>query len=99
MDDLEDVPLTEAELDAIRRLDLTSCDFVGDSGCSDPDCWKCHSPLGPVNLRLLAKNLATAAALCQAHRLGFDEGMDVAGVSEGYSSTHPWTPGCRRSPP
>jgi hypothetical protein len=48
VDDLEDVPLTEAEPSTSRRLDLTSCDFVGDIGCSDPDCWKCHAPLKPM---------------------------------------------------
>ena len=81
------------------KLDLCSCDFVGDSGCVDPDCWRCHSPLGPENLRTLAKNLAIAAALCRAHHLGFDEGMDAAGVGEGYPSARPWTPGCRRFAP
>jgi len=95
----EDVPLTEADLQRIRDLDLSSCDFVGDSGCVDPDCWQCHSPIGPESLRQLAKNLAAAAALCRAHRLGFDEGMDTAGVGEGYPSSQPWSPGCRRPAP
>lgn len=27
---------------------LTSCDFVGDSGCSDPKCQRCH-PLNPAS--------------------------------------------------
>ena len=91
----EDPPLTEADLEAVRQLDLTSCDFVGDSGCCDPDYWRCHSPLRTENLRTLAENLAAAAMLCRAHLLGFDEGMDTAGVSEGYPSSRPWTPGCR----
>lgn len=56
--------LSKADLQQIRDLDLSSCDFVGDSGCCDPDCWQCH--LGPDNLRTLAKNLATAAMLCRA---------------------------------
>jgi hypothetical protein len=80
VDDLEDVPLTEAELESLRQLDLTSCDFVGDSGCTDPDCWRCHSLMGPENLRTLAKNLATAAMLCRAWQL---RDADPA-----------WRPGC-----
>jgi hypothetical protein len=67
--DAEDTPLTEADLESIRQLNLTSCDFVGDSGCCDPNCWQCHSPLGPKNLRCLAENLATAALLCWAWQL------------------------------
>jgi hypothetical protein len=61
--------VTEADLESVRRLELTSCDVVGDSGCCDPDCWQCHSPLGPANLRILAKNLATAAWLCRSWQL------------------------------
>ena len=100
LDDDEDAqPLTEADLKMLRDLDLSSCDFVGDSGCVDSDCWRCHSLLRPENLRTLAKNLASAAALCRAYRLGFDEGMDAAGVGEGYPSGRPWTPGCRRFAP
>jgi len=76
----EDVPLTEEALQRIRDLNLTSCDFVGDSGCVDPDCWQCHSPIGPENLRTLAKNIATAAMLCRAWQL---HGEDPA-----------WSPGC-----
>jgi hypothetical protein len=60
-----DVPLTEADLQRIRDLDLASCDFC-ESGCSDPDCYRCYSPLRPENLRALAKNLAAAAMLCRA---------------------------------
>lgn len=78
MDDLETV--TEADLEAVRQLGLTSCDFVGDSGCCDPDCWQCHSPLGPKNLRTLAKNLATAAALCWSWQL--------------RDANAAWRPGC-----
>lgn len=99
LDDVDDTPLTEEDLASIRQLGLTSCDFVGDSGCCDPNCWQCHSPIGPENLRRLAKNLAAAAMLCRAHHLGFEEGMDTAGVGEGYPSSRPWTPGCRRSTP
>lgn len=77
-----DAPLTEADLKAF--LDLTSCDFVGDSGCVDPDCWQCHSPLGPENLRTLAGNLATAALLCWAWQLG--------------NVCPTWKPGCGESP-
>jgi hypothetical protein len=57
--------VTEADLQRIRDLDLSSCDFC-ESGCSDPDCWRCYSPLRPDNLRRLAKNLAVAAMLCRA---------------------------------
>ena len=78
--DLEDAPLTEADLKMIRDLNLSSCDFVGDSGCCDPNCWQCHSPLGPENLRTLAKNLAAAAMLCRAWQM-----RDVAPA---------WRPGC-----
>lgn len=75
-----EVPLTEADLQRLRDLDLSSCDFVGDSGCVDPECWRCHSPLRPENLRAFAKNIATAAMLCRAwsHR-----DLDPA-----------WQPGC-----
>ena len=79
-DDLEDGPLTEADLKMIRDLNLTSCDFVGDSGCVDPDCWRCHSPLGPENLCALAKNLAAAAILCRAWQMRDDQPA--------------WRPGC-----
>jgi hypothetical protein len=47
-------------------IELYSCDFVGDRGCCDPECWRCHSPLRPDNLRTLSKNLATAGNLCAA---------------------------------
>lgn len=99
--DYMDESLSEEDLQGVRATlrNLTSCDFVGDSGCVDPDCWQCHSPIGPRNLRQLAKNIATAAGLCRAHSLGFDEGMDTAGVGEGYPSSRPWMPGCRRSAP
>lgn len=65
---------------ASLEIELTSCDFVGDEGCVDPDCWRCHSPMGPENLRTLAKNLAAAAMLCRAWEL---RGADPA-----------WRPGC-----
>lgn len=48
---------------------LHACDGCGDSGCCDPDCWYCHSPLRPENLRTLADNLATAAQLDRSWRL------------------------------
>jgi len=51
------------------NIDLTSCDFCGDSGCADPDCWRCHSPLRPERLRTLAQNLAIAARLYHAWEL------------------------------
>lgn len=76
----EDVPLTEADLKMIHDINLTACDFVGDSGCVDPACWQCHSPLGPENLRALAKNLAAAAMLCRAWQM---RDADPA-----------WRPGC-----
>lgn len=60
---------------------LTSCDFVGDEGCIDPECWQCHSPLSPTHLRTLAKNLAIAGMLCQAWW---------------WRDQHPtWRPGCQ----
>ena len=75
-----DTPLTEEDLASIRQLNLTSCDFVGDSGCCDPNCWQCHSPIGPDNLRHLAKNIAAAAMLCRAWQM---RDVDPA-----------WRPGC-----
>ena len=75
----EDVPLTEADYQSIRDLNLTSCDFCG-GGCVDPDCWQCYSPIGPENLRQLAKNIASAAMLCRAWQL---RGEDPT-----------WRPGC-----
>lgn len=80
----DDKPLTEADLQSIRDLNLTSCDFVGDSGCCDPDCWQCHSPIGPENLRRLAANIAAAAMLCRAWQL-----------REGDPA---WYPGCKLDP-
>ena len=66
----DDKPMTDAELEEgrqiLRDLDLSSCDFVGDYGCCDLDCWRCHSPLRPENLRTLAENIAMAAMLCRA---------------------------------
>lgn len=64
----------------VHESNLTSCDFVGDSGCVDPDCWKCHSSLGPENLRTLAKNLAAAAMLCRAWQM--------------RDASPAWRPGC-----
>jgi hypothetical protein len=64
----------------VFTFDISSCHAVGDAGCCDPDCWYCHSPIGPENLRRLADNLATAAALCRAWQL---RDLDPA-----------WRPGC-----
>ena len=51
-------------------LELSSCNACGgDGGCCDPDCWRCHSLLRSENLRTLAENPATAAALCGAWEL------------------------------
>ena len=80
-----EVPLTEADLQRILDLDLTSCDFVGDSGCCDPDCWRCHSSLRPENLRTLAKNSAIAAMLFRAWQLRDEQPA--------------WRPGCRMEEP
>lgn len=82
--DIDDTPLTEADLASIRQLNLTSCDFVGDSGCCDPDCWQCHSPIGPANLRCRAENLATVALLCWAWQL--------------RDTCPTWKPGCGEPP-
>lgn len=75
-----EVPLTEADLKSIAALGLTSCDFVGDSGCTDPDCWQCHSPLSPSHLRTLASNLFAAALLCRGW--------------QGRDDDPTWRPGC-----
>ena len=80
LDGVDDTPLTETDLESIRQLGLTSCDFVGDSGCCDPNCWQCHSPVGPDNLRCLAKNLAAAAMLCRAWQM--------------HDADPAWRPGC-----
>lgn len=85
--DLEEAPLTAADLEDLRQLGLlglTSCDFVGDSGCVDPECWRCHSPLRPENLCTLAKNLATAAMLCWSWQL--------------RNACPTWKPGCGEPP-
>jgi len=58
------------------------------SGCFNPNCYACHSPLRPANLRLLAQNLATAATLCRAWQLG--------DVMDGPSK---WAPGCGMEAP
>ena len=81
MPDEDEKPLTEADLKMIRDLDLTSCDFVGDSGCCDEHCWRCHSPLRPENLRTFAKNLGTAAMLCRAWKMRDEDPS--------------WRPGCQ----
>lgn len=78
---LPEVPLTEEDLARLRDLDLTSCDFVGDAGCCDPECWRCHSPLRPENLRTLAVNIKTAAMLCRAWEL--------------RDAEPDWQPGCK----
>lgn len=80
----EEVPLTEAGLQRLGDLYLISCDFVGDSGCCDPDCYHCYAPLRPENLRTLAQNLATAAALCRSWSM-----HDVEPA---------WRPGCHLKP-
>lgn len=80
IEDLEDVPLSEADRKAYQELNLSSCDFVGDDGCTDFDCLRCHSLLSPENLRTLARNLAAGAMLCRAWQLR-DENPD-------------WRPGC-----
>ena len=68
-------PSMEISEELVHAL-LTDDDGV----CSDPECWRCHSPLRPENLRTLAKNLAAAAMLCRAWQL---RGEDPA-----------WSPGC-----
>ena len=82
--------MTETDDDLVARVrefmdGLTSCDFVGDSGCSDLACWRCHSIFAPENLRTLAGNLATAAFLCFAWE------ARVADPS--------WWPGCEMTAP
>jgi len=79
-----DRELTADEIKALRSLDLSSCDFVGDSGCVDPECWRCHSPLRSENLRTLAENLAIAALLYRAWHL--------------RDTCPTWTPGCGELP-
>jgi len=55
-----------------------------DGYCSNPECWRCHSPLRMENLRRLAQNLVDAAMLCRAWEL-----RDVDAE---------WWPGCGRAP-
>lgn len=62
---IEEVPLTEADLQRLGDLYLFACAACGD-GCCDPECYHCYSPLRPENLRTLAQNFATAAMLCRA---------------------------------
>lgn len=66
--DLVAIPVAKPQRSPRLDLDLYSC-AVGDSGCTDPTCWTCHSPLRPENLRTLADNLATAAMLFFAWQL------------------------------
>jgi hypothetical protein len=77
------------------NIELTSCGFVGDEGCIDPTCWQCHSPVGPTNLRALAKNLAIAAMLCRAWQLGWTVGSDPR-MDDGAPE---WRPGCGSEAP
>lgn len=72
-------PLTEEDRRRIAELDLSSCDFCG-GGCSDPECWRCYSPLSSENLHTLAENLSTAGTLCRAWQLFVDDPT--------------WYPGC-----
>ena len=97
MDDLveDEAPLTEADLKALRQLNLTSCDFCGDSGCCDPTCWRCHSPVGPEHLRALAKNLEAAAILCRAWQLGWGAGISYPRMD----GAPKWRPGCGSEAP
>lgn len=84
-------------MDDFERLfgGLTSCDFCGDLGCCDPDCYRCHSLLSPEGLRTLAKNLTTAAALCRSWQLGYVYGSDPR-MNDGAPE---WVPGCRLEAP
>ena len=95
----EDSELTAVEREAlytfVRATGLISCDFVGDSGCSDPTCWQCHSPVGPAALRCFAKNIAIAAVLCRAFQLGFTAGSDPRMSDDAPE----WCPGCGMEAP
>lgn len=66
-------------------VEITSCDCCPE-GCVDHDCYQCYSPLRPENLRRLAKNLATAAALLRSFELG-------------RAAWWAWTPGCGEGAP
>ena len=70
-----DEALPELSDELVHAL-LTNDDGV----CSDPDCWRCYSPLRPENLRRLAGNLAIGAALCRAWQHRGDDPT--------------WRPGC-----
>lgn len=66
-----------------HAMNWDGCFGCGDEGCVDEDCYYCHSPLRPPNLRRLAQNLATAAGLCKAWELG--------------QGPKGWKPGCGMS--
>lgn len=42
----------------LSGLNLTSCDFVGDSGCTEPTCQQCH---GPPETRLFTQAMVERA--------------------------------------
>ncbi len=48
-------------------------------------CWTCESVVLET-VKRLASNLAIGAALCEAFRLGFDEGWDCSG--EGFNAEY-----------
>jgi hypothetical protein len=83
-------------------------DFIhGDDLCGDLDCYYCRSPLRPANLRTLARNLATAAALCRAWQLGAGWADDLHAILDPLTfDRHPmfdhdraWRPGCGTASP
>ena len=68
-------PEEAAAFGSLELSDQLVHDLLADDDgvCSDPDCWRCHSPLCPENLRTLAKNIAIAAQLCRSWQLRDDQ--------------------------
>lgn len=77
-----EVPLPQDLLD-----NLSSCDFCG-GGCSDPECWRCYSPLSPENLRTLAENLAMAGKLTRAWQIRDEDPAWFPGCNLGKTSAN-----------
>jgi len=72
----EEAPLTEVDLERIRDLDLTSCDFCG-GGCVDADCYHCYASLRPETVSIEVRNEALDQLRAENLRLSkvFVEGV------------------------
>ena len=62
-------------------------------------CQLCALHKGLAAADTLARNIAIAAGMERAFRLGNVNGWDEAAISEGYHAADSWEPGCGRSAP